>query len=99
MEVKLSENALAGFEYVAMKEGKTALVLVNERAELQGLAYFEDKKRGDVQDLFVKVEKNPEAYRASIVAIATVEEQKEADEKALKEAEELIKEPGDIKGV
>jgi hypothetical protein len=76
--MKLSENSQLGYEYVALKEGKTAEDLITERAELQGLSYFEDKKRGEMQDLIAKVAKNPLAYKASIEAIAAVEAQKEA---------------------
>ena len=89
MELKLSTEAQAGYDYVAAKEGKTAATLIAERAETQGLWFFEDKRRGEFQDLLHKIEKNPDAYKASISAIAAVEDQKEADAIALKEAEEI----------
>ena len=76
------------YEYIALKEGKTAEALIEEKAESQGLAYFEDKKRGEIQDLFKKVEKNPAAFKSAIEAIAVVEEKKEED--ALKEAEKEV---------
>ena len=87
MEIKLSANAQLGFDYIASKEGKTVEAIVSESIERQGLAFFEDKKRGEIQDLIAKVQKYPTACKASIEAIAAVEAQKEAD--ALKEAEEL----------
>ena len=87
MEIKLSANAQLGFNYIASKEGKTVEAIVSEGIERQGLAFFEDKKRGEIQDLIAKVQKYPTACKASIEAIAAVEAQKEAD--ALKEAEEL----------
>ena len=87
MEIKLSANAQLGFDYIALKEGKTVVAIVSESIERQGLAFFEDKKRGEIQDLIAKVQKYPTACKASIEAIAAVEAQKEAD--ALKEAEEL----------
>ena len=87
MEIKLSANAQLGFNYIASKEGKTVEAIVSESIERQGLAFFEDKKRGEIQDLIAKVQKYPTACKASIEAIAAVEAQKEAD--ALKEAEEL----------
>ena len=87
MEIKLSANAQLGFDYIASKEGKTVEAIVSESIERQGLAFFEDKERGENEILVKAVMKNPSAYKASIKAIAAVEAQKEAD--ALKEAEEL----------
>ena len=87
MEIKLSANAQLGFDYIASKEGKTVEAIVSESIERQGLAFFEDKKRGEIQDLIAKVQKYPTACKASIEAIAAVEAQKEAA--AMKEAEEL----------
>ena len=87
MEIKLSTNAQLGFDYIASKEGKTVEAIVSESIERQGLAFFEDKKRGEIQDLIAKVQKYPTACKASIEAIAAVEAQKEAA--AMKEAEEL----------
>lgn len=89
MEIKLSANAQLGFNYIASKEGKTVEAIVSESIERQGLAFFEDKKRGEIQDLIAKVQKYPTACKASIEAIAAVEAQKEAD--ALKEVEEVVK--------
>ena len=87
MEIKLSANAQLGFDYIASKEGKTVEAIVSESIERQGLAFFEDKERGENEILVKAVMKNPSAYKASIEAIAAVEAQKEAA--AMKEAEEL----------
>ena len=56
MEIKLSTNAQLGFDYIALKEGKTVEAIVSESIERQGLAFFEDKKRGEIQDLIAKVQ-------------------------------------------
>ena len=89
MEIKLSANAQIGFDYIASKEGKTVEAIVTESIERQGLAFFEDKERGENELLVKAVMRNPSAYKAAIEAIKTVEDAKEAA--ALKEAEEVVK--------
>ena len=39
MEIKLSANAQLGFDYIALKEGKTVEAIVTESIERQGLAF------------------------------------------------------------
>ena len=87
MEIKLSANAQIGFDYIASKEGKTVEAIVSESIERQGLAFFEDKERGENELLVKAVMRNPSAYKAAISAIKVVEDKREADELAAKEAE------------
>ena len=87
MDIKISQEALAGFAYVAEVDGITTEERVSNFVEDKGLEYYQHMKKMEVEDLLKKVEKNPAAFKSAIEAIAAVEAQKEAD--ALKEAEEL----------
>ena len=92
MEITLSKEAIAGFVYVAGVDGITTEARVSKFVEDKGLEYYQHMKKMEVANLLQKVEKNPLAYKASIEAIAVVEEQKEADLKAeeLKGEEDVL---------